>query len=204
MNQEVSLASLSKTELYTYSATHNDKELFKAYLSLSKEEQLAVYSNLGPEKQAMIWKEHDLVEKRKTNPLVGLEGDELEEAYFSLSKDQQLKAYEQLDDKQKAHVWTIFEKQKQGNAEASKPKTESPRGDDQVQTIMRLQPGARKNLLATYSDENLVEFYKKVTIQKDQMQIWQELDNRQQQVILAAAEIHKKEQALKKMEGRCL
>lgn len=203
MSQE-SLASLGQTELLIYVTQHTDEQLFKEYIKLSKDDQLKVYTNLPPEKQTMIWKEYENEEARKRNPFHGLKGEELEREYFALSKDDQLKAYELLTDNQKAHVWKIFEKQKaeEKGKEKEHPESTSERGPDdkKVQTIMSLPSAARKEVLATYDDKSLVEFYKKVTIPAQQMTLWQELNSHQQGAILKAVELHNKEKNLKSLE----
>ena len=199
--KEVSLAGMNKEELAQYSSQISENDLFLKYINLPKDSQLVVYNNLNPYQQSMIWSQYEKQKQGTGNIFEGLEGEALEKKYFALSKDEQLKAYNSLDDKQKAHVWQIFEDQKKAKVGASGTTQAGQESDEKVRTVMGLTSAARKKVIDTFDDETLVEFYKKVELPNNKMTIWQEINDTQKDVIQKAAELHTKEQNLKKAQG---
>lgn len=66
---------------------------------------------------------------------------------------------------------------------------------------MKLTPSLRKDVMNGMSNQDLVDFYKSVTNDKERMVLWSELNPQQQQAIVSAAEMHKRQKALENLKG---
>lgn len=195
------LAAMESSTLIEYAYSMPEEEFFQEYIALSKEDQLVVFGKLDDHLKTMIWREYENVNKAKENPFFNLEGQELEEKYFGLTKEDQGKAWAHLDENQRKHVWAVFESRKA--QEGDKQAEEKPKVAEETESdkIMKLTPNLRRPIIAGFSDDKLIQFYAGITKDQAKLTLWQEIDDRQKQVITTDHEIKKREKMLKDLEG---